>query len=129
MPVRSIVPSEVKALGVYTPGFEVTGGRLLFISGQVPVDAEGNTVGEGDAAAQARQTIENLRSVLRAAGGDLRNVIKVTVFTTDMASREAINRVRLELFGDHRPCSTNVQVVRLVNPDWLLEIEAVAVLD
>ncbi len=129
MPFRPIAPADMKVLGVYTPGFEVTGGRLLFISGQAPVDAEGNTVGKGDAAAQARQTIENLRKVLRRAGGDLHHVIKVTVFTTDLAHREAINGMRTELFGAHKPASTHVQVVRLVNPDWLLEIEAVAVLD
>lgn len=129
MPVRPILPADTKVMGIYTPGFEVTGGRLLFVSGQVPVDGEGRTVGNGDPAAQTRQALENLRRVLQAAGGDLHHVIKVTVFTTDMANRAAINRVRTELFGGHRPASSQVQVVRLVDPDWLVEIEAVAVID
>lgn len=129
MTARPLRPPGLPSLGVYTPGLEVTGGRLVFVSGQVPVDAEGRTVGTGDPAAQTRQVIENIRAVLREAGGDLRDIVKVTVFTTDMAHRSAVNRVREELFGAHRPCSSQVQVVRLVDPDWLVEIEAVAVVE
>ena len=86
----------------------------------------GQTVGVGDAAAQTRQVLENIRLLLRSAGADLGHVIKVTVYSTDMANRAVINAVRRELCPAPLPASTHVQVARLVNPDWLVEIDAVA---
>ena len=100
-------------------------GDLLFISGLVGVDAQGKVVGEGDAARQTRQIFENMRKVLAAAGADFRDVLKVTVFMTNIEDRPRINPVRQEFFGAARPASTLVEVRRLVRPDLLVEIEAV----
>jgi enamine deaminase RidA (YjgF/YER057c/UK114 family) len=106
----------------------VTGtGRLVAISGQVALDADGAVVGAGDAAAQARQVFENLRRCLAAAGAGFADVIKLTYFVTDVAYMPAIRAVRDEVLGtDPLPASTAVQVAALVLPDLLLEIEALA---
>jgi reactive intermediate/imine deaminase len=100
-------------------------GDLLFISGLVGVDAQGNVVGEGDAARQTRQIFENMRKVLEAAGAGFGDVLKVTVFLTNIEDRARINPVRQEFFGAARPASTLVEISRLVRPDLLVEIEAV----
>ena len=100
-------------------------GDLLFISGLVGVDADGKVVGEGDAARQTRQIFENMRRVLEAAGAGFGDVLKVTVFLTNIEDRARINPVRQEFFGAARPASTLVEVSRLVRPDLLVEIEAV----
>jgi 2-iminobutanoate/2-iminopropanoate deaminase len=100
-------------------------GDLLFISGMVGVDAQGRVVGEGDAARQTRQIFENMKKVLDTAGAGFGDVLKVTVFLTDIEDRARINPVRQEFFGNARPASTLVQVAKLVRPDLLVEIEAV----
>ena len=101
-------------------------GDLLFVSGIAPFDSDGNVVGEGDVVAQTRQVLQNLRDALRTVGADMRDVLKVTVFLTDVNDRAAINPVRQEFFGDSRPASTLVEVSALVDPKMLVEIEAVA---
>ncbi len=103
----------------------VRAGGLLFLSGLVPVDEHGQLVGE-DAAAQARQVFRNMELVLKAAGCDFGDVVKVTLFLLDVDDRAAINPVRQELFGETRPASTLVEVSALAVPGALLEIEAVA---
>lgn len=100
-------------------------GDLLFISGLVGVDADGKIVGEGDAARQTRQIFDNMKKLLDAAGASFADVLKVTVFLTDIDDRPRINPVRQEYFGAARPASTLVEVSRLVRPDFLVEIEAV----
>ena len=105
----------------------VRAGKLVFVSGCVPVDAEGRLVGEGDVVAQARQTLENVGAVLAAAGCSFADVAKVTIFLTDVDDRARINPVRQEFFGDARPASTLVEVSALVLPEFLIEVEAVAV--
>jgi 2-iminobutanoate/2-iminopropanoate deaminase len=100
-------------------------GDLLFISGIVGVDAQGRVVGEGDAARQTRQIFENMKKVLDAAGAGFGDVLKVTVFLTDIEDRARINPIRQEFFGNARPASTLVQVAKLVRLDLLVEIEAV----
>jgi 2-iminobutanoate/2-iminopropanoate deaminase len=100
-------------------------GDLLFISGMVGVDERGRVVGEGDAARQTRQIFENMKKVLDAAGAGFSDVLKVTVFLTDIDDRARINPVRQEFFGTARPASTLVEVSKLVRPDLLVEIEAV----
>ena len=101
-------------------------GDLLFVSGIAPFDGEGNVVGEGDVVAQTRQVLQNLRDALRTVGADMSDVLKVTVFLTDVNDRAAINPVRQEFFGDARPASTLIEVSALVDPKMLVEIEAVA---
>ena len=101
-------------------------GDLLFVSGIAPFDGEGNVVGEGDVVAQTRQVLQNLRDALRTVGADMSDVLKVTVFLTDVNDRAAINPVRQEFFGDARPASTLIEVSALVDPRMLVEIEAIA---
>ncbi len=106
----------------------VRAGDLLFVSGCVSVDERGDVVGEGDVVAQARQVFANLQLILEAAGSSFADVVKVTLFLTDIDDRARINPVRQEFFGEARPASTLVEVSALVLPEFLLEIEAVAVL-
>ena len=106
----------------------VRAGDLLFVSGCVAVDAGGALVGGDDVAAQTRQVFANLQAVLAAAGANIGDVVKVTVFLTDVLEREAVNGVRREVFGPVRPASTLVEVSRLAVPGARVEIEAVALL-
>ena len=101
-------------------------GDLLFVSGIAPFDSDGEVVGEGDVVAQTRQVLQNLRDALHTVGADMSDVLKVTVFLTDVNDRAAINPVRQEFFGDSRPASTLVEVSALVDPRMFVEIEAVA---
>ncbi|HEX3453793.1 MAG TPA: RidA family protein [Gaiellaceae bacterium] len=105
----------------------VQAGDLLFISGCVALDADGKVVGENDVVAQARQVFENIGLCLAAAGASFEDVVKVTTFLTDVRDRGRINPVRQEFFGDARPASTLVEVSALVIPEFLIEVEAVAV--
>lgn len=116
--------------GPYSQATIATGNRVLFVSGQVPEDEEGRLVGAGDFEAQARQVFRNLQRVVEEAGGSLADVAKIGVFLVDAgtASYEILGRLRRELFGDRFPASTIVEVRRLVSPEWLVEIEAWALL-
>jgi 2-iminobutanoate/2-iminopropanoate deaminase len=105
----------------------VLSGDLLFVSGVVAVDGEGRLVGGDDVVAQARQVFANMRAVLSAAGCGFEDVVKVTVFLTDMDDRPKINPVRQEVFGSTRPASTLVEVVRLAVEGAKIEVEAIAV--
>ena len=104
----------------------VRAGELLFLSGVVPIDGEGHLVGGDDVVMQARQVLANLAAVLAAAGATFADVVKVTVYLTDIADRARINPVRQEVFGEARPASTLVEVSALAVPGARLEIEAVA---
>jgi enamine deaminase RidA (YjgF/YER057c/UK114 family) len=102
-------------------------GRLVAVSGQVALDEHGEVVGKGDPEAQARQVFGNLARCLAAAGATFDDVIKLTYYVTDAAHMPAIRAVRAEFAGtDNLPASTAVQVVALVRPELLLEIEAFA---
>ncbi|GJF24420.1 RidA family protein [Streptomyces sp. HO565] len=103
-------------------------GRFVAVSGQLALDEDGTLVGEGDAAAQARQVFENLRRCLSAAGAGFDDVVKLTFFVTDMAHMSAIRAARAEHIPDDRlPAASAVQVASLVRPEFLMEIEAFAV--
>jgi reactive intermediate/imine deaminase len=132
MPVSTSQPSERQefkvpglpaALSHYTDA--VRFGNMLFVSGLTAHDAEGKLVGGTDAAAQTRQILTNLQRVLDAAGATMADVLKVTVFLTDIGDRAAINPVRQEFFGSARPASTLIEVSRLALPEMKVEIEAV----
>ena len=101
-------------------------GDLLFVSGVAPLDEQGRVVGGGDAAAQTRQVLLNLEKILNAAGAGFADVLKVTVYLTDIDDRARINSVRAEFFGAARPASTLVEVSALAIPGMKVEIEAVA---
>ena len=104
----------------------VQAGDLLFVSGVVPVDGSRELVGGDDVVAQARKVFENMGEVLAAAGCTFADVVKVTVFLTDVADRPLVNTVRQEVFGATRPASTLVEVSALVIPGARIEVEAVA---
>ena len=118
------VPELGTPISHYTDAVRV--GDLLFVSGCVPTDAEGNVVGGDDVAAQARKTLENIGVILERAGASFADVAKVTVFLTDIDDRPKINPVRQEIFGDAKPASTLIEVSRLAIPGIKVEIEAVA---
>jgi enamine deaminase RidA (YjgF/YER057c/UK114 family) len=103
-------------------------GTPVFIAGQVAGDAEGKVVGEGDIAAQVEQVYANLRRVVEACGGTLDDIVKITVYTTDLAHRPAIGAARERHFSQPFPASTFVVVSSLAAPAYLVEIEAVAVI-
>lgn len=105
-------------------------GRFVAVSGQLALDEKGALVGEGDPAAQARQVFDNLRRCLSAAGATFDDVVKLTFFVTDTAHLPAIREARAAHIPDDRlPACSAVQVAALVRPEFLMEIEAFAVVD
>ncbi|MEV4448315.1 MULTISPECIES: RidA family protein [Streptomyces] len=105
-------------------------GRFVAVSGQLALDEDGKLVGAGDAAAQARQVFENLRRCLAAAGATFDDVVKLTFFVTDMAHMPAVRAARdAHIPADRLPAASAVQVAALVRPEFLMEIEAYAVVD
>ncbi len=112
-----------EAISHYTDA--VRFGDLLFISGVMPVDAAGKVVGS-DAVTQSRQVFKNMAAILKAAGAGFGDVLKVTVYLTDVADRPRINPVRQEVFGKTRPASTLIGVKELALPGMKVEIDAVA---
>ena len=103
-------------------------GRVVAVAGQVALDAAGNVVGENDPEAQARQVFQNLGAALAAIGASFDDVIKLTLFLTDVSILPVVRRVRDEHVDTERPpASTAVQVAGLVRPEFLLEVEALAV--
>ncbi|MBI3001423.1 MAG: RidA family protein [Deltaproteobacteria bacterium] len=110
----------------YSQAILTKGGSLLFIAGQTAVDEKGNIVGTGDIEAQARQVFENIKTVLKAAGGTLDNLVKTTTYITDIKYREGLGRVREEYYKKNPPTSTLVVVKGLAREEFLLEIEAIA---
>jgi 2-iminobutanoate/2-iminopropanoate deaminase len=104
-------------------------GDLLFISGQAATGDDGKIVGKGDFDAQARQNFANLDRALRAGGSSLGNIVKVTIFLTDMSRFDKIVELRGRYFSPPYPADTIVQVSALYSPDAMIEIEAVAIAD
>jgi 2-iminobutanoate/2-iminopropanoate deaminase len=121
--VEMRVPGLAEPLSHYTDA--VRFGDLLFVSGAAPVDEHGRLVGEGDVVAQARQVHLNLERVLAHAGASFADVLKVTVYLTNVADRTKVNDVRREFFGSAYPASTLVEISALAVPGMLVEIEAV----
>ena len=104
------------------------GGRTVYVSGQVSRDARGETVGAGDVTAQTEQVVANLRLALAAVGADLKDLVKVTVYTTDLRHMPQIDEVRRRHFVDSLPVSTLLEVRKLSHPEYLVEIDAIAVI-
>jgi 2-iminobutanoate/2-iminopropanoate deaminase len=98
----------------------------LWISGMIAVDHTGKLVGGDDVVAQAQRVFENISAVLKAAGADFEDVVKVTVYLRRIGDRAAINTVRRQFFGESRPASTLVEVSALAVAEALVEVEAVA---
>ena len=112
----------------YSQGVRTEGGRLLFIAGQTAADREGNVVGKGDPEAQCEQVFANLDAVLSAAGGSFQNLVMTTTYLTDIKYREVYNTVRSNYYRNNCPTSTLLVVAGLANPDYLIEIDGIAVL-
>jgi enamine deaminase RidA (YjgF/YER057c/UK114 family) len=110
---------------------EVTGGKVVYIAGQVALDASGNLVGKDDLRAQIDQVFKNLDAAVRAAGGSFHDVVKLNYYCVDSVDPSAITQVRevrdKYVNTQSPPASTFVVVRRLVRPEWLIEVEAVAV--
>jgi reactive intermediate/imine deaminase len=112
----------------YSQGIKTAGGSLLFIAGQTAVDASGQLVGKGDIVRQAAQVFENLRAVLAAAGGSFDDLVMTTTYLTDLGDRAAFAEVRARYYGREVPASSLVVVASLANPDFLIEIDGIAVI-
>lgn len=125
---RLSTPATMPRSVGYSQLATVSGGRLVFIAGQVALDTRGNVVGQGDVQAQARQVFENLRAAVESAGGSFQDVIKLNSYFLDPAALPAFRAVRDEYINTaNPPASTAVQVARLFRPEFLLEVEAIAV--
>ena len=116
--------------GIYSQVVTSTGTTTVHIAGTVPFDEDANVVGVGDMKAQTCQILDNLRISLEAAGALPADVVRINVYTlnTDDYVANGAPEV-IAFFGDTKPSSTTVQVSRLVHPDWLVEMEATAVID
>ena len=115
--------------GAFSAGMEAPAGRTVYVSGMVSMDAGGNVVGEGDIRLQTQTVLENVKAALEAAGGTLRDIVKVTVFIRNMGDYDAIHEVRRRYFEEPYPASSMVEVSALIDPRLLIEIEAVAVIE
>jgi reactive intermediate/imine deaminase len=114
----------------YTHLVETSGSRTLYLSGQIAFDAAGNVVGRGDMQVQTEQVFKNIEAALAVVGASFADVVKVSYFITDISQMQKVREVRNRYFASDRlPASTAVEVSRLVHPDLLIEIEAVAVLE
>jgi reactive intermediate/imine deaminase len=127
--LRHLNPPALSTPTGYTHVVAPQRGRLVFIAGQVSADKSGAVVGARDFKAQARQVFENLKAAVEAAGGGMADIAKINVYVTDMSQLAAMREVRQQYFSANPPASTLVQVVSLARPEYLLEIEAIAVVD
>ena len=124
---------RVNPPGVHTPQANYSHvtrvGNTLYISGQLGLDADGNLVGQGDAAAQAEQCYKNIQAIIEHFGGTMDDVVKITQYITDLAYRPLVAGPRDTYLSTPGPASTLVVVKGLAAPDYLVEIEALAILD
>ena len=131
MTLECINPDDLPVPLTYTQGVVATGSRFVFVAGQEPEDREGNLVGPGDFATQARQVFANLGRALAAAGARPDQVTKITIYVTDYRRDEhlpVIEEARVALFGNHKPVDTLLGVAAL-SPGYLIEVDAIAVTD
>jgi enamine deaminase RidA (YjgF/YER057c/UK114 family) len=131
MALECINPADLPTPSTYTHVVVATGNSLVFIAGQEPEDVDGNLVGAGDLAAQGRQVFANLGRALAAAGARPEQVAKITIYVVGHRPEylPVIEEGRVALFGDHKPADTLLGVETLSQPDYLIEVDAVAVID
>ena len=125
---RSNPPALHKPVG-YVHVVEAAPRRTVYISGQVAFDHAGALVGAGDLRAQTEQVFRNLKAALESAGATFDHLAKITVFMLDASQIQVYRDVRDRYLSGNLPASTLVQVVRLARPEWLIEIEAIAVVE
>jgi len=104
-------------------------GRIIAVTGTAPLDLHGKTFAKGDAAAQARRCLEIIQSAIERLGGKLSDIIRTRILLTRIEDWEPVAAVHGEFFGSIRPANTIMQVVRFIDPDWLVEIEADAIVE
>ena len=129
---KFINPEGMVRPGTYTPIVATRGGRTLYVAGQVAQDEKGGIVGPGDLAAQAEQVYKNVGLALKGAGATLNDVVKITVYVVNMKPehRDLMGQVRARHVNkDNPPASTLVGVQALAKPEYLVEVEAIAVAD
>lgn len=131
MTLEFISPAELVKSPSYTHVVRGKAATLVFIAGQIAVDADGNVVGHGDLEAQMRRAYRNLETALAAAGATLADVAKTTTYIVNYTpeARPVQHAVRRNVFGDNPPANTLVGVQALAAPEYLFEVEAIAVLD
>ena len=113
----------------YSQGIKVTQAQtILFLSGQVAYTAEGGVAFRGDFKSQARGAYEAIKALLEAQGATMANVVKITTYVTNMHYRVDLAPIREEYFGKKGPASTLVEISSLAHPDWMIEVEAIAVI-
>jgi enamine deaminase RidA (YjgF/YER057c/UK114 family) len=123
-----LIPETMPKSVGYSQVAVVTGGKIVFIAGQVALDKSGNVVGKDDFRAQVLQVFENLKSAVEAAGGDFTDVVKLNSYFLDLSHLSEFREVRDKYINlKNPPASTAVQVPRLFRPEFLVEIEALAV--
>lgn len=129
MPPHTLIRAEGLSVPISHYSDAVRAGNTIYVSGQASLDANGNLVGRGDVVAQTRQTLENMKTVLAAAGATLDDVVKVTVYLANRDDRPKVNEVRKEYFKANRPASTLIEISRFAIEGMLIEIEAIAVVE
>ena len=113
----------------YSQGMRVSQAQtILFLSGQVAYTPDGGVASRGDFKAQARGAYEAIKALVEAQGGTMANIVKITTYVTNMNYRVDLAPIREEFFGRKGPASTLVEISSLAHPDWMIEIEAIAVL-
>jgi enamine deaminase RidA (YjgF/YER057c/UK114 family) len=130
MSLELINPEDLPTPLTYTHVVVARGSRLVFIAGQEPEDEHGNVVGRGDLGTQARQVFGNVGRALDAADAMPEQVARITIYVVGYRREQlpAIEEARAALFADHKPADTVVGVEALAHPDYLIEVEAIAVI-
>lgn len=131
MSVEKINPPALPVPIGYSQVVASSGSRTVYIAGQVAVDAIGNVVAPGDVVGQASRAFANVRSAVTAAGGTVADIVKVTWYVVGYRPEllPALAVARRDIFGNHEPASTLVGVAALANPQYLVEVDAIAVID
>ncbi len=132
MPKRELKSDELYAPprgGVFSSAVEAPAGRTIYVSGLTSRNREGDVGGKGDIKVQTDTILHNMRAVLKEAGGTMDDIVKLTVFIRDMELFDQIHDVRRPYFNEPYPASSMVEVSMLADPDLLIEIEAVAVVE
>jgi enamine deaminase RidA (YjgF/YER057c/UK114 family) len=130
MTLECINPESLPTPETYTQVVIATGTKVVFVSGQEPEDVHGNLVGRGDLATQAHQVFSNLGRALAAAGAHPKQVAKITIYVVNHRREylPVIEEARICLFGDHKPADVLVGIATLSNPEYLIEVDAIAVI-
>jgi enamine deaminase RidA (YjgF/YER057c/UK114 family) len=130
MTLECINPPDLPTPPTYSHVVVATGSRLVFIAGQEPEDEQGNLVGPGDLSAQAHQVFANVGRALVAAGARPDQVAKITIYVVGHRPEylSVIEEARVEVFGEHKPADTLVGVETLSQPEYLIEVDAFAVI-